>query len=101
MDGLYRKVPIVQWLPKYHKSYFLPDLLAGVTVALTVIPQGIADSALAGLPPEYGLYSGFMGEVDGVYLATNQRRIFKVASFTAYLEVSRTSQLDQQLYYQC
>jgi Sulfate permease family len=62
IEGLHRKVPITKWLPAYKKSFIIPDIVAGVTVALTVIPQGIADSALAGLPPEYGLYAGFMGE---------------------------------------
>jgi solute carrier family 26 (sodium-independent sulfate anion transporter), member 11 len=62
VEGLYRKVPIAEWLPKYKRSYLLEDVVAGVTVALTVIPQGIADAALAGLPPQYGLYAGFMGE---------------------------------------
>lgn len=61
VEGLYRKVPVTEWLPKYKKSMFLPDAVAGLTVALTVIPQGIADAALAGLPPQYGLYAGFMG----------------------------------------
>lgn len=62
VKGLYRKVPIAEWLPKYKKSFFLQDVVAGLTVALTVIPQGIADAALAGLPPQYGLYAGFMGK---------------------------------------
>lgn len=59
---LLRKVPVLEWLPKYQISYILPDVIAGLTVAMTVIPQGIADAALAGLPTEYGLYAGFMGE---------------------------------------
>lgn len=64
VEGFYQRVPIAEWLPKYRKSYILQDVVAGLTVALTVIPQGIADAALAGLPPQYGLYSGFMGESD-------------------------------------
>lgn len=53
--------PIIEWLPRYRKSFVLHDLIAGLTVALTVIPQAIADAAIAGLPPQYGLYSSFMG----------------------------------------
>lgn len=33
---------------------------AGITVGLTVIPQAIAYAGVAGLPPQYGLYSSFM-----------------------------------------
>lgn len=53
-EFLHRRVPVLNWLPKYKKSYIGPDIVAGLTVALTVIPQGIADAALANLPPQYG-----------------------------------------------
>jgi len=36
-------------------------MIAGVTVGLTIIPQGIAYAGIAGLPPQYGLYSAIMG----------------------------------------
>lgn len=36
------------------------DLLAGITGAIIVLPQGIAFAAIAGLPPEYGLYSAIV-----------------------------------------
>lgn len=63
LEQLLRKVPVLKWLPKYRKSYILADVVAGLTVAMTVIPQGIADAALAGLPSAYGLYAGFMGKI--------------------------------------
>lgn len=39
----------------------LQDIVAGLSVGLTVIPQGIAYAVVANLPPQYGLYSSFMG----------------------------------------
>lgn len=48
-------------MPKYKFSFLLEDLVAGLTVGLTAIPQGIAYAVVAGLPPQYGLYSSFMG----------------------------------------
>lgn len=60
MDTLREKVPIVRWLPKYRRSYVIYDFIAGITVALTAIPQGIAYGVLAGLEPQYGLYSEIM-----------------------------------------
>lgn len=54
---LKRKLPIVEWLPKYNVGAFIQDLIAGLTVGLTAIPQGIAYAVITGLPPEYGLYS--------------------------------------------
>jgi solute carrier family 26 (sodium-independent sulfate anion transporter), member 11 len=37
------------------------DLIAGVSVGLTVIPQSLAYSNIAGLPPQHGLYGSFLG----------------------------------------
>jgi len=54
-------LPIITWLPQYNLSDAISDLIAGVTVGLTVIPQGIAYATIAGLEPQYGLYSAFMG----------------------------------------
>eukprot|EP00041_Stephanoeca_diplocostata_P035140 m.1228508 g.1228508 ORF g.1228508 m.1228508 type:complete len:802 (+) comp24645_c0_seq1:166-2571(+) len=56
-----RLVPIITWLPSYNKEKFIGDMVAGLTVGLMVIPQGMAYANLAGLPPAFGLYSSFMG----------------------------------------
>ncbi|KAG8259047.1 sodium-independent sulfate anion transporter-like isoform X1 [Homalodisca vitripennis] len=58
---IHRLLPITRWLPQYTLSWFVRDFIAGVTVALTAIPQGIAYAVVAGLDPRFGLYSGFMG----------------------------------------
>ncbi|XP_017785052.1 PREDICTED: sodium-independent sulfate anion transporter-like [Nicrophorus vespilloides] len=57
---LLKRIPILSWLPKYSISDGVSDLVAGITVGLTVIPQAIAYSNVAGLPPQVGLYSSFM-----------------------------------------
>lgn len=57
---LYKRIPILSWLPEYNVNYAISDLLAGITVGLTVIPQAIAYANVAGLPAEVGLYSAFM-----------------------------------------
>lgn len=49
---LYDRLPILKWLPKYQRNYIFRDLLAGITVGLTVIAQGIAYANIAGLDPE-------------------------------------------------
>lgn len=53
--------PILTWLPRYKLTWLKMDLIAGLTVGLTVVPQGLAYAAVAGLPVQYGLYSAFMG----------------------------------------
>jgi SulP family sulfate permease len=37
------------------------DLIAGITLAAYLLPAGIADASLAGLPPEAGLYACLFG----------------------------------------
>ncbi|XP_014240670.1 sodium-independent sulfate anion transporter-like [Cimex lectularius] len=58
---LRKRIPIISWLPKYNSETAIADLIAGVTVGLTVMPQALAYAALAGLQPQYGLYSSFIG----------------------------------------
>ncbi|KAL4240737.1 hypothetical protein ACF0H5_001525 [Mactra antiquata] len=55
------KLPIVTWLPKYSLTDLQADIISGLTVALTVLPQGLAYAIIADLPQQYGLYSAFMG----------------------------------------
>ena len=49
MQNLKQKLPIITWLPKYRLKSLKCDFIAGLTVGLTVIPQGMAYAALAGL----------------------------------------------------
>ena len=50
-----KRIPIVSWLPKYDSEKFLNDAIAGITVGLTVMPQGLAYATLAGLEPQVKL----------------------------------------------
>lgn len=63
MKILKRLIPILDWLPNYKGTLFLGDLIAGVTVAIVLIPQGIAYALIAGLPPIYGLYCALVPQV--------------------------------------
>ncbi|CAM1334103.1 SulP family inorganic anion transporter [Tenacibaculum aestuariivivum] len=63
MKILKRNIPILQWLPNYNKAYFRGDVIAGLTVATVLIPQGIAYALIAGLPPIYGLYAALAPQI--------------------------------------
>ena len=63
MKGLKRLIPILEWLPSYTGSKFKGDFVAGITVAIILIPQGIAYALIAGLPPIYGLYCALVPQV--------------------------------------
>ena len=56
-------IPILEWLPNYNKSLFRGDFIAGITVAIILIPQGIAYALIAGLPPIYGLYCALVPQI--------------------------------------
>jgi SulP family sulfate permease len=51
------------WIKTYRKDDFRPDLMAGLTVGIMLIPQAMAYAMLAGLPPIYGLYASFLPPV--------------------------------------
>ena len=48
------------WLKGYSGQGLKADFLAGLTVALVLIPQSMAYAELAGLPPYFGLYASFL-----------------------------------------
>ncbi|KAJ8915023.1 hypothetical protein NQ315_015998 [Exocentrus adspersus] len=54
-------IPILQWGSEYNVDKAVSDLVAGITVGLTLIPQSLAYASLAGLEPQYGLYSSLCG----------------------------------------
>ncbi|KAJ3256022.1 Sulfate permease 2 [Chytriomyces hyalinus] len=65
--------PIIDWLPRYNLQWLTGDFIAGITVTLVAIPQAIAyASRLALLPPEYGLYTSFIGLLVYALFATSK-----------------------------
>lgn len=56
-------IPILEWLPNYTTSRFRGDFIAGITVGIILIPQGIAYALIAGLPPIYGLYTALVPQL--------------------------------------
>lgn len=54
-------LPFKRWLPQWRRRDVLrADLLAGLTGALVVLPQGVAFATLAGMPAAYGLYAAMV-----------------------------------------
>ncbi|MCX8026309.1 MAG: sulfate permease [Thermodesulfovibrionales bacterium] len=49
--------PFIDWIKTYDKRWLLRDLLAGITVAVVLVPQSMSYAMIAGLPPIYGLYA--------------------------------------------
>jgi high affinity sulfate transporter 1 len=55
--GSWTILAVRRWLPEYRSEWLKPDLIAGLTLAAYLLPAGIGDASLAGLPPEAGLYA--------------------------------------------
>ncbi len=59
MQNLTRHLPFLRWFP-IRLEKLKPDFMAGITVALVLIPQSMAYAQLAGMPAYYGLYAAFL-----------------------------------------
>ena len=80
MKKIKELIPILEWLPNYNSSRLKGDLIAGVTVSIILIPQGIAYALIAGLPPIYGLYCALVPQlVYAIFGSSRQVAIGPVA----------------------
>lgn len=61
MDKIAKFLPFLAWIHEIKdKNVLKADLVAGLTVALVLVPQSMAYAQLAGLAPQYGLYASFL-----------------------------------------
>lgn len=66
------KIPFLQWVANYKKSWLRPDIIAGITTAAVVIPKAMAYATIAGLPVVVGLYTAFVPMLIYALLGTSQ-----------------------------
>lgn len=52
-----RHLPILQWLPRYSKTWLTGDIIAGISVWALMVPQALGFAAISGVPVQYGLYA--------------------------------------------
>ena len=61
MHRIVKILPFLTWISQLKsKKIIKADLIAGITVALVLVPQSMAYAQLAGLPAQYGLYASFL-----------------------------------------
>jgi SulP family sulfate permease len=56
-------LPFLRWGRNMTRSSVRADVMAGLVGAAIVLPQGVAFAAIAGMPPEYGLYTSMVPAV--------------------------------------
>lgn len=64
--------PIAKWILHYNGRWLYGDLVAGITVGVVLVPQSMSYAQLAGLSPEFGLYSSFVGVFIYSFFATSK-----------------------------
>ena len=85
---LKRTVPILSWLPAYDRSWLTADAIAGLTVWGLIVPQSMAFAGVAGLPPQFGLYTLVASLLLYAVLGTSRQLIVQSTSATAALIAS-------------
>ncbi|XP_018303397.1 solute carrier family 26 member 6 isoform X1 [Mycetomoellerius zeteki] len=70
---LKKTIPLIDWLSSYDwKNNILGDIVAGITVAVMHIPQGMAYAILGNVPPIIGIYMAFFPVLVYFFLGTSR-----------------------------
>lgn len=68
-----RYLPFLSWMATYNKSLLRGDLVAGLTVGIMLVPQGMAYAMIAGMPPIYGLYAALVPPLVYALMGTSRQ----------------------------
>lgn len=99
LSWLFRRVPAFDSLRTYSVSALVRDLTAGLTVATVAVPQAMAYAMLAGLPPQYGLYTAIVMTAVGALLDSSRLLIngptnaISIALLSALLPVAEAERI--------
>lgn len=86
-------IPLLADLSNYSKSKLQHDLVAGTTVGVMLVPQGMAYAYLAGLPPIYGLYAGLVPLIVYALLGSSRHLSVGPVAVSALLVFAGINQL--------
>ena len=76
MRGPWRNfVPFLLWWPEVDRRTVRADVLAAITGAVVVLPQGVAFATIAGMPPEYGLYAAMVPAVVAALFGSSRQLV--------------------------
>jgi SulP family sulfate permease len=70
-----RVFPFLRWWPLVTRKTLKADLIAGLTGAVVVLPQGVAFALIAGLPPVYGLYTAMVPPIIAALFGSSRHLI--------------------------
>ncbi len=81
-------LPLLVWLRSYDRACLRGDLVAGITIGVMLIPQGMAYAMVAGLPPEYGLYASIFPPLMYALLGSSNKVSLGPVALDAILIIS-------------
>jgi len=88
-----RVFPFLTWWPEVNKSTLKADLIAGVTGAVIVLPQGVAFATIAGLPPIYGLYTAMITPIIAALFGSSKHLVSGPTTAISLVVFAAVSQL--------
>ena len=71
--GMRGVLPIVDWLPRYERSWLRGDLTAGIAVTALIVPKNLGYAGIAGVPLENGLYAAAAGAIIYALFCTSRQ----------------------------
>ena len=77
-----RNIPILSWLPAYDRSWLSADAIAGLTVWGLLVPESMDYAGVAGLPPQFGLYTLVVSLILYAALGTSRHLFVQPTSAT-------------------
>ena len=88
--------PLSQWLKTYTKASLSRDFIAGIIVAIMLVPQSMAYALLAGVPAEYGLYCAIIPTLLYSFLGSSRHLSVAPAALISILVASSVSNLQPE-----
>lgn len=73
--AFFQVVPAFDSLRNYSSRDLASDTMAGLTVAAVAVPQAMAYAQIAGIPPQYGLYTAIVMTAVGALLDSSKQLI--------------------------
>lgn len=92
MKRLHRLLPFLHW-PRPDAALLRSEMIAGLSVGLMVIPQGVAYAALAGMPLVTGIYAAMLPALVAVLFSASTRLSVGPTALTSLLVYASLSQL--------
>ena len=68
-------LPFLNWTPLVNRATLRADMIAALTGAVIVLPQGVAFAIIAGLPPQFGLYTAIITPVIAALFGSSRQLV--------------------------